>query len=348
MPDDKKLGAFQGTFGNMLGMLEERPKINQGGETTAFGADRIIRSYQLFRDLYQDHDNHVDQKSMLEARIFDIWIGDRGRHEENFNWAGFHMDDGMLFKPIPRDRDQAFSRLDGIIPWIIDQPFGLPFFENFDAQIGDHTSLNYSARHLDRFLLTEATEEDWVQMAKQLQQIFSDSIIEAAIRHLPKETYELTDQEIATKLKSRRPSLDQEVRKYYRILAKYVDVVGSNKREYFDVERMKDGSVHVRMYDLASFNEQKPGKKLLYDRAFFSSETKEIRLYGLGSKDVLRIHGSCKRSILLRIFGGDGEDTILDESEVRQGRRKSLIYELKPESTVETGKGRKKKISLQS
>ena len=41
-------------------------------------------------------------------------IGDWDRHEDQWRWALFEKEDGTeICKPIPRDRDQAFSKYDG-------------------------------------------------------------------------------------------------------------------------------------------------------------------------------------------------------------------------------------------
>lgn len=48
--------------------------------------------------------------------------------------------------------------------------------------------------------------------------------------------YNLGGDEISAKLKSRRDYLPAQAMKYYRFLSKQVNVVGSNKNEYFKVK----------------------------------------------------------------------------------------------------------------
>lgn len=337
LPDDPRLGIYRAEFAGMLGMLEDRPKKPKKGKPGSFDADEILRSYQLFTKLYDDHDNQMDREALLNARVFDIWAGDRGRHEENFKWAGFEQEEGILYRPIPRDRDHIFSRLNGLLPWIIDRPWGLPFFEDFGYEIKDIRSLNYSARHLDRSLLTDASREDWLAATKRLQATFSDEIIEEAMQAMPLEIYENSSREIAAQLVQRRKDLDRYIEEYYLLLAKEVDIWGSNEREYFDIVRHADGSVSVAVFDLASFKKEEKGKKELYRRTFYPKETKEIRVYGLGSKDVFKISGEAPKSIRLRVFGGDGEDAIEDASKVKGGMKKTLVYERNKDSKVDLG-----------
>ena len=148
---------------------------------------------------------------------------------------------------------------------------------------------------------------------------------------MPSEIYAIEGIEIEKKLKVRRENLDKFVMDYYKLLAKYVDVLGSTKKEKFDVIRMEDGSVEV----VVSIKKE---PKNLYDRTFFPKETKEIRLFGLGNEDIFIVHGNSKKSIKLRIIGGAGKDSIVDQSVVKGPSKQTLIYEKNQESIIFKGK----------
>ena len=67
--------------------------------------------------IYKDKDNRVDQVALVRARLFDIFIGDWGRHPDNWRWAEFDEGkDQTIYKPVPRDRDQAYTKIDGLYP----------------------------------------------------------------------------------------------------------------------------------------------------------------------------------------------------------------------------------------
>ena len=90
MPGDSRLRNFRFDFQNMLGMLEERPTNPDSDNEKTFGdAEKIRKSFKMFKDLYEDKDNHVDQQEFVRARVFDILVGDWGKHEDNWKWAGF-------------------------------------------------------------------------------------------------------------------------------------------------------------------------------------------------------------------------------------------------------------------
>ncbi|MCF0075289.1 hypothetical protein LZD49_32725 [Dyadobacter sp. CY261] len=116
LPDDERLGAFRAGYAHLFGMLEERPNDKIAEGKVFARADDIEQSYKMFRKLYQDHDNYINKEEFARARIFDLWIGDWSKHEDNWKWAGTASKGGKVFRPVPRDRDHAFSRWDGIIP----------------------------------------------------------------------------------------------------------------------------------------------------------------------------------------------------------------------------------------
>ena len=160
LPDDSGLGPFQPKYANLLGMLEEKPINIKKVKIPFAGAEEILQSYKMFRNLYKDNDNKIDKQEYAAARMFDILVGDWGKHEDNWKWAGYgNKDGGMTYRPIPRDRDHVFSRWDGFLPWLVDRKWGKQSGENFGLTINDIRSLTWQSRHSDRFLLGELFKE---------------------------------------------------------------------------------------------------------------------------------------------------------------------------------------------
>jgi hypothetical protein len=341
LPKDNKLGTFKDDYGNLFGMLEERPTDKIDKSKIFGGAKDIEKSFKLFDKLYHDHDNRVESREFARARIFDLWIGDWSKHEDNWKWAGYKDKDGELFRPIPRDRDHAFSRWDGIIPWLADREWGMPNGENFGQRIAGLRSLMWQARHLDRFVGNELTKSEWVNAAKEIQDAISESDITAAVKKMPAEIYAKDGKEIERKLKIRIKDLQAYAGEYYDLLAKEVDVVGSNKAEYFKVKRGADGSVEVTVFDVNKENRQPVLSKIYYHRTFNAAETREIRLFGLLGDDVFDIEGDAAKSILVRVISGGGDDTITDHSNVKNTTA-TLVYEKALNSKMDLGKGGKK------
>jgi hypothetical protein len=121
----------------------------------------------------------------------------------------------------------------------------MPNGENFGEHIAGLRSLMWQARHLDRFVGNELTKNDWVNAAKEIQDAISEADITAAVKKMPAEIYVKDGKEIERKLKIRIKDLQSYAAQYYEMLAREVDVVGSNKAEYFKVNRLADGSVDV-------------------------------------------------------------------------------------------------------
>ncbi|MCB0549539.1 MAG: BamA/TamA family outer membrane protein [Phaeodactylibacter sp.] len=330
MPDAPRLGQFRSTFANMLGMVEERP-TNGGKGPLPFGnADQIYKSYDLFHEMYDRPNVHLDTREFARARMFDILIGDWSKHEDNWKWAGFKQPDGTLVRPIPRDRDHAFSNLDGLLPWLAERQWAVPNLEHFNYKIKSVRSLTYQARHMDRFLSIGLNREDWLQAAREVQQALPPEEIEKSIRQMPRESFELSGRVITAKLLQRRQDLETYADRFYRLLARYVDVPGTNKKEFFHVLRQPDGSSLVEI-------RQQKDSSLTYRRLFLPDETREIRLYGLHGDDRFLVEGQADKAIRLRLVGGAGEDEIVDRSEVKRGGKRTLVYEKNKDAIFDLG-----------
>ncbi|MDQ4141975.1 MAG: hypothetical protein M3142_15820, partial [Bacteroidota bacterium] len=132
--------------------------------------------------------------------------------------------------------------------------------------------------------------------------------------------------EIGETLKARRARLPAVLQEYYEELAQYVDIVGTNKNEYFKVERLPEAQVRVQIFK-KNVETNLPQGSSFFDRTFLRNETKEIRLYGLDGEDVVDVSGQADASIRVRIIGGNGQDSIRDVSEVKNYRRYTLVYD---------------------
>lgn len=190
----------------------------------------------------------------------------------------------------------------------------MPSIEGFNTKFQDMKSLNWPARHLNRFLLQSLTREQWQEAAKYLQAKIASAVIDGATAQLPTEIQSLSVQDINRKLKARIQELPKAIDEYYLLLARHVEVVGSNKDEVFQVSRLPDGQVRVQLFDRTSDTET-PGGAALFDRTLKLRETEEVGFYGFGGKDIFTVAGEGgRRSILVRVIGGDGKDKIADNS----------------------------------
>jgi hypothetical protein len=334
IPDDPNLGIYQREFANRLALFEARPDGDARSVEHFGNSKKIISTTKVLEKLRKDNDNQVDQEFVLRSRLFDMWIGDWDRHDDQWRWATFEKEKGEVYRPIPRDRDQVFFVNEGRIPKIWSRKWALPKFEGFDEEINWASGLSFNARYFDRSFLTSLREEQWIRIATDLQRKLTDEVIENAIKQWPPAIFELHGEHIIRVLKKRRADLVHYAKSHYLFLSKEVDIVGSDKHELFEVNVLPTGDVHVIVHKTNKEGEQQTE---LYNRVFKHSETKEIRLYGLDGNDAFIVTGTTKSKIRIRIVGGEGEDQVKNEP----GRTtRTLVYDVP--GTIMQGKVRDK------
>ncbi len=311
-PHSNILGPYQEEFGGMLGMLEIRPDEDLS-EFKKFGySENVVSTKTMLRHLEEDNDNEVDKKMFLKTRLFDMLINDWDRHEDQYRWSEFKKEGkGSIFKPIARDRDQVFSKYEGLIPYLMSRKWALRNFQNFEKEIKDLIGLNIPARNIDRMLLSSLSKEDWEAEAAYIQTQLTDEVLEEAIQQMPQQIVEISGGEILAKLKARRDDIDKWAMAYYAILSEEVDITGSNKHELYLIERISNAETSVRV-----FKRKKKGKVKheIFNRTFYGNETEEIRIYAKGGEDSVQITGNVEKGIKVRIIGGEGNDVIQDLS----------------------------------
>ena len=271
VPSQKALGKYNKKYGSQLYLFEERPDDNSEDASYFGNAKKIIGSEKLYEHLYEDNDYSVDQKAFAKARLFDMVIGDWSRHADQWRWAAIKDEDKTIYKPIPRDRDQAYTRFDGVYSFIATNTVAR-FLESFDNKINNVADFNKPGRNLDRQFTNQLTKQQWINIAAELQQALTDSVIEYSMHQLPPEMFAINGEKITANLKARRDHLQDYAKQYYKYLAKRVYVPGSDKKELFEINRMNPNETEISVYKIKKNNE----KELLFSRTFDRRESAEI------------------------------------------------------------------------
>ena len=329
IPKQAALGRFSEEYGDKLYLFEQRADENWETAANFANAEKIIGTERLLEKLQEDNDQHVDQVLYVRSRIFDFFIGDWGRHEDQWRWARYKSGGETYYKPIPRDRDQSYTKFDGFLLGLV-KPGRM---QTFSYDIKNIRTFNFPARNLDRRMANEVTLGQWIEQAKELQILMTDEVIENSVRRMPPEVFPISGNEIISKLKARRAHLEEYARDYYLFLAKEVDIPGSKDNELFEVKRLNDGSTAVNIFKIT--NEGKTKDKPFYSRVFYKNETREIRLYGLGAEDKYEILGKADQGIKVKLIGGPDKDEYNDASSVRGLSHKTKIYD-NPGNTITT------------
>ncbi|MEM7551302.1 MAG: BamA/TamA family outer membrane protein [Bacteroidota bacterium] len=345
LPDDPRLGKYQKDFGDGVYLCEERPAGKAWKDFDDFGnPDEIVSTFEVLEKIKKNDKHQIDEDQVLRSRLFDIWLGDWDRHDDQWRWAKYKLDDDVkLYRPIPRDRDQAFFWSDGTLIKLFSRKWGIPKFQGFHDEIRDVSGLEFNARYFDRTFLVQKDLDDWVKMAKEIQQALTDEVIEDALNDWPEEIYKVNGKVIERKLKKRREDLVKYAQEFYLFLSKRVDILGSKKAELFEVNRLNDEETELKVYRI----KEKSGevKFQFYERVFKRSETKEIRLYGFGDDDRFVLNGDVKKGIRIRMIGGKGDDLIEDNSSVGGLVKKNIVYDVKTDTKIQSSGELKNKTS---
>ncbi len=344
VPYTPMLGPYMQEFGGMMSLVEIRPDEDLSGFQQFGFAEEAVSTNTMLRKLLEDNDDLVDQRAYLRARLFDMLIGDWDRHQDQWRWAEFeNKGKGKTYVPIPRDRDQVYVKFDGFLPWLATRKWAIRNFQHFGYEITDVRGLNLSAMALDRRLLTTLSKEEWEEEADFIQLNLTDEVIEAAIRDLPPDIFEISGEEIIAKLKSRRDQMLEVAREYYSDLSKKVDIYGSDKHELVKIERLENGDTKVQVYKVKKDSPTSPEKEI-YSRTFHPEETKEIRIWGFDGEDRIEARGDAKSKIKIRVLGGNDDDTFLDKTTTSEGK---IIFYDNTEDEVIVEKGPQTKLRLE-
>ncbi|MDX5346027.1 MAG: hypothetical protein LPK19_02175 [Hymenobacteraceae bacterium] len=310
IPDDTAFGEFQENFANTLALFEERPEGKQLHVNSFGNPEEVVSSRKAFHKTYNNTCDIMDREQYLRSRLFDMWIGDWSRREDQWRWGKTEGENSnTVYQPIPRDRDHAFFKFkDGFITRIIS--WFRPSYQTFSKKYGNVSGLNKSARPMDDVLLAYLNKNDFERIAQDMKMRLSDDVIQQALHQWPDTIYELTGKDFFEKLKARREKLPSLADEYYQILAKEVLYVGTDDEEVFKIEPLNKEEVRVQIIRISG---KCNGSEIIADRIFKRSETKVISLYGLGDEDEFEILGKSGSPITINIYPGEGEDRVYGE-----------------------------------
>ncbi|GET29404.1 hypothetical protein SD074_16060 [Prolixibacter sp. SD074] len=342
VPEDNRLNEYKEDVANQLFLYEEHPS-GDWSDTEIFGSSHeIIGTVDLLDKIKEKSNCQIDQQAVLTARLFDTFINDWDRHDDQWRWAAFKENGSTVYRPIPRDRDQAFYVNEGILPWIAARKWLMPKIQGFSPRTPNMEGLVSNARYFDRTFLSEPNWRTWELTIDSLQARLTNEQIKNAVNAFPREVQPLCAKETIEILEKRRDNLLSMARQHYLILAKNVDVVGTDLRDLFEVKRKNDLQTEVSVYRFPKDGQQ---EQAYYHRVFLTNETEEVRLYGLGGGDYFHLIGDVSDGIKIRIIGGAGLDTITNKSLVESQGKQTIVYDLKDDTKLLLNKDTKEHLS---
>jgi hypothetical protein len=323
LPDDERLGEFRKEFAGMLGMLEEDPQTKAPVTPGFERFSELLETQELWERMDKDAGERLDDRAFLRARLFDLLIGDYDRHKDQWDFAKDRTTG--LWVPVPKDRDLAFVRFDGLMLDLV-RP-SAPRLVDFEDQYPSILGLTWQGRFLDRRHLSGLEWKDWQEAVTELQGRLTNAVIADAVRRMPPEYYPLKGAEITHHLQKRRDLLGAAAHRFYALLAREPEVHASGQADVVEMVRREDGGL-----DLVASGPEGPFLR----RRFVPDETSEVRVFLKGGDDRATTHGDGPSDIKLRVVGGPGND-VLDDSASGHTR----FYDDAGENRVVKGEGTK-------
>ncbi|ROH97443.1 metallophosphoesterase [Chryseobacterium daecheongense] len=304
IPKQQALGEYNQTYGDEMYMIEERFSSDPKTLQALDNAKDIVSTDDVLKNFTKNNKYSVDRESYIRARVFDMLIGDWDRHSDQWKWAEYKVDDKVIYKPIPRDRDQAFSKYDGAAFKVIMNIPAIRHMKTFKDDIKSVKWLNMEPYPLDLIFLKGATQEEWIAQAKYIQEHLTDQDIDEAFNNLPKEVKDGTIADIQRKLKARKTKLQTYATQYYDVLQEKVPLAGTVNPDQFVITKTGN-SVEVKQYQL---DKNKENPELVFERTYHDNKTKELWIYGLEDDDIYEVSGDGRPKMNIRLVGGYNHD----------------------------------------
>ncbi|WP_378175947.1 metallophosphoesterase [Aquimarina sp. SS2-1] len=330
IPKHPALGKYNKDFGDEMYFLEERPGKEHRAEASFGKPDDIEGTDDMLKNLRKDEKYTLDEPHYIRTRLFDMILGDWDRHSDQWRWSRFDTDEGKIYRPIPKDRDQVFSNYDGGLIDVI--KFIVPItrkFQVYDEELKNIRWINEAGIRLDRNFAQSSDKKIWLEQARYIKNNLSDESIDKAFKNLPIELQDETVKKIKKDLRKRRDNVEDIAARYYKYLSKQVIITGTDKDDFFEITRADDQTT-IKISRIKKGTLQEP----FYERTISSKETKEIWIYGLDDDDQFVVNGKGKNPICLRIVGGQNNDVYT----IKNGRQIRVYdHKTKPNTVKEKG-----------
>jgi hypothetical protein len=200
------LRQFRARFGALLGTIQEDPTDGPAVEHTA----------QMLALVAGDSSQRIDARSYLVARIFDFFLNDWDRHPDQWRWVPEPTGGGILWRPIPVDRDQAFSWYDGLLMDLA--RLRSPKLARFGPTYPPIKGLVHNAEELDHRILGGLDRPAWDSAARFVATRMTDAAIDEAVHSMPKPYWDAMGSWMVGVLRLRRDQIPMVTDRFYGYL----------------------------------------------------------------------------------------------------------------------------------
>lgn len=296
---DTAFGPYQNIFSGSLCTLEERDP----------GFDSTESSEVLLKNIRSSNRYRIQQAVYLRARLLDMLIGDWDRHAGNWRWGLKDSAGHFYCYALARDRDWAFYKSAGFLPWLAQKTGSIPCLIPFTPKLKNVKMQSWKSWEMDREFTNRLNAAEWQAVMASFCTALNDEALAAAVKVLPASVQATDGAGFVQTLKSRRDALEKEVMKYRRFLMQEAVVNGSDEAETFRIAMAND-SLKISVYQTAS-------QRLLYEKTFVAGETYGITLNGFGGDDAFEVADNVKSRIRITVNGGEGRDRYNIKGKIR-------------------------------
>jgi hypothetical protein len=289
---DSALGEYQKLFAGTIALLEEREPIGNSDNTV-----------EMQQDLKSDNDNSYNAKTFLRARLLDLLLSDWDRHPDQYRWVDIKKGKGKLYEPVPRDRDQALFKRQGLFPWFASRPSILPTLQGFESEISRVKFSLLKSNFINGYMASQLGYEEWMQVTRDFTKAITDSVIEAAFKKLPASAYRIRGEQLVAQMKERRNNIPRAMEEFYRFINRKLDIEATDKNELFEITGTKEKGLKITARKLNAAGE---AKDILFSKIYDPAITQEIRLYLHAGNDSVVINNRTA-PVRLRVIGGNGQ-----------------------------------------
>lgn len=324
VPKQQALDKYNLKYGDEMYMIEERFSSDPITLKMLDNATDIVSTEDVLKNLETSDKFSVDKESYLRVRLFDMLIGDWDRHSDQWKWAAYTNGDKTVYKAVPKDRDQAFSKYDGKAFFFIMNIPAIRHMKTFKGDLKNVKWFNMEPYPMDLVFAKDASKEDWVKQAIYIQENLNEKDINNAFSKLPKEVQDETITEIKKNIVSRKSNLQKYAENYFNVLQTKVPLAGTTNKDRFIITK-NEKSVEVQQFWIDKDN----AEYLVFSKNYNDNLTKELWIYGLEDDDIYEVKGNGKSKINIRLIGGYNHDSY----NVENGRNVK-IYDFKSQKNT--------------
>jgi hypothetical protein len=272
MPNDPRLGQYRALFAGRVGLFAPNAEEGTGGAPGFAGYTSIIGSDSVYANVGTNPESTFDDRHFLKARLIDLLVGDWDRHSGQWRWGERKEGGRTVWRAIPKDRDWAFARIDGLTGRLARLFYSR--YVGFSDAFPSISRLAQSGNRVDHRVLNRLALGDFIATAREVQSALTDSVVRAAVAALPPSHFEREGARLVEELQTRLRDLVSYSEDYYRYLTRSVQVFGfAGSKDVIEFERQDNELVLVRVRSGG------PSGPVRFTRIIDGEETKEVLLF---------------------------------------------------------------------